>query len=164
VPLREDFAEGAKWFVGVQVASIFVLLIACSIWPISSSRVYGSPPRNRRSHSARSHARPDSRTILTESLLLALMGASSASSSAKACWSVLAAWFPRKWVPLDCKSTRAVLFFTAAISMAAGLLLRVRSCAPGTIVALHDALKEARALRSRKGFRCVTVWLWRSRV
>ena len=156
VPLREDFAGKAQSGLWVlQVASIFVLLIACS----NLANLLLARSTGRRREIAVRTALGATRgqiaaQLLTESLLLALMGGVLGLFVGQACWSVFGSLVPAQVGSAGLQIDARVLFFTAAISMAAGLLFGFAPALRATDVALHDALKEgARTGESRKGFR-----------
>ena len=156
VPLREDFAGKAQSGLWVlQVASIFVLLIACS----NLANLLLARSTGRRREIAVRTALGATRAqiaaqLLTESLLLSLMGGALGLFVGQACWSVFGSLIPAQVGSSGLQIDARVLFFTAAISIASGLLFGFAPALRASDASLHDALKEgARTGESRKGLR-----------
>ena len=156
VPLREDFAGKAQSGLWVlQVASIFVLLIACS----NLANLLLARSTGRRREIAVRTALGATRAqiaaqLLTESLLLSLMGGALGLFVGQACWSVFGSLIPAQVGSSGLQIDARVLLFTAAISIASGLLFGFAPALRASDASLHDALKEgARTGESRKGLR-----------
>jgi putative ABC transport system permease protein len=156
VPLRQDFAGKAQSGLWVlQVASIFVLLIACS----NLANLLLARSAGRRREIAVRTALGATRAqiaaqLLTESLLLSLMGGALGLFVGQACWSIFANLIPAQVGSSGLQIDARVLFFTAAISIVSGLLFGFAPALRASDASLHDALKEgARTGESRKGLR-----------
>jgi len=156
VPMRQDFAGQAQSGLWVlQVASVFVLLIACS--NLANLLLARSTARRREIavRTALGATRGQiAAQLLTESLLLSLLGGALGLIVGQACWSVFGSLIPAQVGSAGLQIDARVLLFTTGISIAAGLLFGFAPALRATDVSLHDALKEgARTGESRKGLR-----------
>ena len=155
VPLLEDYAGDARsGLLVLQVASLFVLLIACS----NLANLLLARSTGRRREIAVRLALGASRwqiasQLLTESLVLSLAGGLLGLWVGKMCWSLLGGLVPVQagggfeWNP-------SVLLFTAAISIVAGMLFGFAPALRATNVPLQESLKEGdRGGESRGGLR-----------
>jgi predicted permease len=156
VPMQKDFAGDARSGLWVlQIASIFVLLIACS--NLANLLLARSTGRRREIavRIALGATRGQIATqLLTESLLLSLAGGLLGLVLGKACWDVFGNLVPVQVGSQGFAIDSRVLLFTAAISIAAGVLFGFAPALRSTEVSLQEALKEgARSGESRGGLR-----------
>lgn len=156
VSLQEDFAGDARnGLVVLQVASIFVLLIACS--NLANLLLARSTARKR--EIAVRIALGASRgqiagQLVTESLLLSLTGGLLGLWIGQVCWSVFGGLIPTQAGANGFRIDGHVLLFTAAISVAAGILFGLVPALRATDVSLQETLKEGgRGGESRSGLR-----------
>src|SRR5258708_4680691 len=155
VPLQEDFAGDARsGLLVLQVASLFVLLIACS----NLANLLLARSTGRRREIAVRLAMGASRwqiasQLLTESLALSAAGGFLGLWVGQMCWSVFG-----QLVPEQAGDGFAVngplLLFTAGISIAAGMLFGFAPALRATRVPLQESLKDGgRGGESRGGLR-----------
>jgi predicted permease len=156
VPMQEDFAGDARnGILVLQVASVFVLLIACS----NLANLLLARSTGRRREIAVRLALGASRgqiaaQLLTESLLLSVAGGALGLGVGRASWSAFGKLVPAQVGEGGFQIDRQVLLFTLGISIAAGLLFGLAPALRATDLSLHDALKEgARSGESRGGLR-----------
>jgi predicted permease len=156
VPMQEDYAGDARSGLWVlQVASVFVLLIACS----NLANLLLVRSTGRRREIAVRIALGASRgqiagQLLTESLLLSIAGGSVGLWIGQTCWSVFGGLIPVQVGGDGFQINWHVLAFTAGISIAAGILFGSAPALGATNVSLHDSLKEGgRTGESRRGLR-----------
>jgi predicted permease len=156
VPLQEDFAGDAQnGLVVLQVASVFVLLIACS----NLANLLLARSTGRRREIAVRIALGASRAqiagqLLTESLLLSLGGGVLGLWIGQMCWGLFAGLIPMQVGDKGFQVDAHILVFTAGISIAAGILFGLAPALRATDVSLQEALKEGgRAGESRSGLR-----------
>jgi putative ABC transport system permease protein len=155
VPLREDYAGDARsGLLVLQVASVFVLLIACSnLANLLLARATG----RRREMAVRlalgaSHWQIASQ-LLTESLVLSMAGGLLGLWIGKTCWSLFGSLVPEQ-AGGGFELNGHVLLFTAGISLAAGLLFGFAPALRASSVPLQESLKEGgRGGESRGGVR-----------
>ena len=156
VPMQEDFAGGAKnGLLVLQVASVFVLLIACS----NLANLLLARSTGRRREIAVRLALGASRVqiagqLLTESLLLSIAGGVMGLGVGQICWSAFGKLVPAQVGAGGFQIDGRVLMFTVGISIAAGLLFGLVPALRAADLSLHDALKEGgRSGESRGGLR-----------
>jgi putative ABC transport system permease protein len=156
VPMQEDFAGDARnGLLVLQVASVFVLLIACS----NLANLLLARSTGRRREIAVRLALGASRgqiagQLLTESLLLSVVGGALGLGVGQACWGAFGKLVPAQVGEGGFQINGQILLFTAVISIAAGLLFGLVPTLRATDLSLHDALKEgARSGESRGGLR-----------
>jgi len=155
VPIQKEYAGAAgRGLLVLQVASLFVLLIACS----NLANLLLARSTGRRREMAVRLAMGASRwqiasQLLTESLMLSFVGGFLGLWVGQACWSVLG-----QIVPEQAGDRFAVngplLLFTAGISIAAGILFGLAPALRSSSVPLQESLKEGgRGGESRGGLR-----------
>jgi predicted permease len=156
VPIQEDFAGDARGGLWVlQVASVFVLLIACS----NLANLLLARASGRRREMAVRIALGATRgqiagQLVTESLLLAITGGVLGLWLGHVCWSVFGKLVPEQVGASGFPINGHVLLFTATISVAAGMLFGLAPAVRATDLSLQDSLKEgARTGESRGGLR-----------
>jgi len=156
VPVQEDFAGDARnGLLVLQVASVFVLLIACS----NLANLLLARSTGRQREIAVRLALGASRgqivgQLLTESLLLSVAGGVLGLGVGQVCWSAFGKLVPAQVGEGGFQIDGRVLVFTVGISIAAGLLFGLAPALRATDLSLHDALKEgARSGESRGGLR-----------
>src|SRR6267154_8878 len=155
VPIQKEYAgDTGSGLLVLQVASLFVLLIACS----NLANLLLARSTGRRREMAVRLAMGASRwqiasQLLTESLVLAVAGGLLGLWVGQMCWSVFG-----KLVPEQAGEGFAVngqlLLFTAGISLAAGVLFGFVPALRASSVPLEESLKEGgRGGESRSGLR-----------
>src|SRR6267378_4481383 len=155
VPIEKDYAGDARTgLLVLQVASVFVLLIACS----NLANLLLVRSTGRRREFAVRLALGASRwqiasQLLTESLVLSVAGGLLGLWVGKTCWSLFG-----ELVPVQAGGGFAlnghVLLFTAGISIVAGMLFGFAPALRATNVSLQESLKEGgRVGESRGGLR-----------
>jgi predicted permease len=156
VPMQEDYAGDARsGLVVLQVASIFVLLIACS----NLANLLLARATGRKREIAVRIALGASRgqiagQLLTESLLLSLAGGVLGLWIGQLSWRVFGGLIPTRVGDDGFRIDGQVLLFTAAISLAAGILFGFAPALQATHVSLQETLKEGgRGGESRSGLR-----------
>jgi putative ABC transport system permease protein len=156
VPMQKDFAgDTENGLLVLQAASVFVLLIAGS----NLANLLLARSTARRREIAVRIALGATRgqiagQLLTESLLLSIAGGALGLAIGQACWQLFGGLVPAQVGSAGFQIDWQVFLFTAAISIAAGLLF---GCAPAlraSDVSLQESLKEgARTGESRSGLR-----------
>jgi putative ABC transport system permease protein len=155
VPIEKEYAgEARSGLLVLQVASLFVLLIACS----NLANLLLARSTGRRREIAVRLAMGASRwqiasQLLTESLVLSVAGGLLGLWVGQMCWSVFG-----QLVPEQASDGFAVnghlLLFTAGISIAAGMLFGFAPSLRASSVPLQESLKEGgRGGESRGGLR-----------
>jgi predicted permease len=155
VPIQKDYAgDTGSGLLVLQVASLFVLLIACS----NLANLLLARSTSRRREMAVRLAMGASRwqiasQLLTESFVLSIVGGFLGLWVGQMCWSAFG-----QLVPEQAGGAFAVngqlLAFTAAISIASGLLFGFAPALRATSVPLQESLKEGgRGGESRGGLR-----------
>src|SRR6267143_1200239 len=155
VPLQDDYAGDARsGLLVLQVASVFVLLIACS----NLANLLLARSTGRRREFAVRLALGASRwqiasQLLTESLVLSVAGGLLGLWVGKTCWSLFGSLMPQQ-AGGGFEWNGHVLLFTAGISIAAGMLFGFAPALRASSVPLEESLKESgRGGESRGGLR-----------
>jgi len=156
VPLQEDFAGDTKdGLLVLQVASVFVLLIACS----NLANLLLARSTGRKREMAVRIALGATRgqiaaQMLAESLLLSLAGGALGLAVGQACWSAFGTLVPPQIGQAGFQMDWRVLLFTAAISIATGVLFALAPAFRASDVSLQEALKDGgRSGESRSGMK-----------
>ena len=144
VPMQEDFAGDTKdGLLVLQVASVFVLLIACS--NLANLLLARSTGRKREMavRIALGATRGQiARQLLAESLLLSVAGGALGLAVGQACWNSFRTLVPPQIGQAGFQVDWQVLLFTAGISVAAGVLFGFAPALRASDISLHEALKE----------------------
>jgi len=155
VPIEKDYAGDARsGLLVLQVASVFVLLIACS----NLANLLLARSTGRRREMAVRLALGASRwqiasQLLTESLVLSTAGGLLGLWIGKMCWGVFGSLVPEQ-AGGGFEWNGYVLLFTAGISIAAGMLFGFAPALQATSVPLQESLKEGgRSGESQGGLR-----------
>lgn len=156
VPMQEDFAGDTKdGLLVLQVASVFVLLIACS--NLANLLLARSTGRKREMavRIALGGTRGQiARQLLAESFLLAVAGGALGLAVGQACWSAFGTLVPPQIGEAGFQIDWRVLLFTAAISTSAGVLFALAPALRASDVCLQEALKDGgRSGESRGGMK-----------
>jgi putative ABC transport system permease protein len=156
VPVQQDYAGEARTGLWVlQIASLFVLLIACS----NLANLLLVRSTGRRREIAVRLALGASRgqiagQLLTESLVLSIAGGFLGLYLGQVCWNIFGGLIPAQAGGEEFQINWHLLMFTAGISITAGVLFGFAPALNSTRVALHDSLKEGgRSGESRSGLR-----------
>src|SRR5215472_1465982 len=156
VPMQQDFAGDTKdGLLVLQVASVFVLLIACS----NLANLLLARSAGRRREMAVRIALGATRgqiavQMLSESLLLSVAGGALGLAVGQACWSAFGALVPPQIGQAGFQIDGRVLLFTMAISIAAGVLFSIAPAFRASDVSLQEALKDGgRSGESRNGMK-----------
>ena len=155
VPLQDDYAgEARSGLLVLQLASVFVLLIACS--NLANLLLARSTGR-RREMAVRLAlgATPwqIASQLLTESLVLSTAGGLLGLWIGKMCWNLFAGLVPAQ-AGGGFELNGHVLLFTAGISIVSGMLFGFAPALRATNVSLQESLKEGgRGGESRGGLR-----------
>jgi predicted permease len=156
VPLQQEYAGDTRAGLWVlQIASIFVLLIACS----NLANLLLARATGRRREIAVRIALGASPTqiigqLLTETVILSIAGGALGLWLGEFFWRILGRLVPEQVAGASLSLNGTVLFFTAAISLASGIFFGLIPALKTTRVSLHEALKEGtRAGESRGGMR-----------
>jgi putative ABC transport system permease protein len=156
IPIREEFAgDTATGLWVLQIAAALVLLIACS----NLANLLLARATGRRREMAVRIALGATRgqiamQLVTESLLLSLMGGAAGLLVGRVCWGLFANLVPTQISGGEFSLNLQVLAFTGLISLAAGAIFGLVPALRATDVSLHDSLKEgARSGESRGGMR-----------
>src|SRR5712664_163349 len=155
VPLQEDYAGDARsGLLVLQVASVFVLLIACS----NLANLLLARSTGRRREIAVRLAMGASRwqiasQLLTESLVLSAAGGLLGLWIGKMCWNLFEGLVPAQ-AGGGFELNGHVLLFTAGISIVSGMLFGFAPALRASKVPLQESLKEGgRGGESRGGMR-----------
>src|SRR5580704_6146910 len=155
VPIEKEYAGDARsGLLVLQVASVFVLLIACS----NLANLLLARSTGRRREMAVRLALGASRwqiasQLLTESLVLSTAGGLLGLWIGKMCWGVFGSLVPEQ-AGGGFELNGPVLLFTAGISIAAGMLFGFAPALRASVVPLQESLKEGgRGGESRGGLR-----------
>ena len=156
VPLQDDFAGDTKdGLLVLQVASVLVLLIACS----NLANLLLARSTGRKREMAVRIALGATRgqiaaQMLSESLLLSVAGGALGLAVGQACWNAFAVLVPPQIGQAGFQIDWRVLLFTAAISIAAGVLFALAPAFRASDVSLQEALKDGgRTGESRSGMK-----------
>ena len=156
IPLQREFAGDTRAGLWVlQIASIFVLLIACSnLANLLLARASG----RRREIAVRlalgANARQIVAQLLTESLMLSIAGGALGLWLGGIFWRVLAKLTPAQMAGTPLGLNTSVMLFTGGVAIVSGILFGLAPAMKATRLSLHDALKEgARTGESRSGMR-----------
>ena len=156
IPIQQEYAGDTRVGLWVlQIASVFVLLIACS--NLANLLLARSSAR-RREIAVRVALGASPKQIiaqlLAESLLLSCAGGVLGLWLGYVFWRILGRLIPEQIGGASLSLNGKVLLFTAAISLASGIFFGLFPALKATRVSLHDALKEGnRAGESRGGTR-----------
>jgi len=155
VSIEKDYAGDARsGLLVLQVASVFVLLMACS----NLANLLLARSTSRRREIAVRLAMGATRwqiasQLLTESLVLSVAGGLLGLWIGKTCWSLFGGLVPEQ-AGGGFELNGHVLFFTAGISIAAGMLFGFAPALRATSVPLEESLKEGgRSGESQRGLR-----------
>jgi len=153
VPLEEDFVGDTKnGLLVLQVASVFVLLIACS--NVANLLLARSTSR-RREMAVRialgATGGQIARQLLAESLLLSTAGGALGLAIGQASWGAFKTLVPPQIGEAGFQIDWQVLLFTAGISVAAGVLFGFAPAMRASNISLQDALKEGTRSRESRG-------------
>jgi putative ABC transport system permease protein len=155
VPIEKEYAGDARsGLLVLQVASVFVLLIACS----NLANLLLARSTGRRREMAVRLALGASRwqiasQLLTESLVLSVAGGFLGLWIGKMCWGLFGSLVPEQ-AGGGFELNAPVLLFTAGISIAAGMLFGFAPALRASGVPLQESLKEGgRGGESRGGLR-----------
>ena len=156
IPLPQEYAGDTRVGLWVlQIASIFVLLIACSnLANLLLARASGRHREIAVRVALGASPKQIVAQLLTESLLLSLIGGALGLWVGDAFWRVLGRLIPQQVAGASFSLNLAVLCFTAAVSLAAGIFFGVVPALKATHVSVHETLKEGgRTSESRGGMR-----------
>jgi len=156
VPIRKEFAgDTATGLWVLQIAAVLVLLIACS----NLANLLLARGAGRRREIAVRIALGATRgqiatQLVTESLLVSIGGGVAGLLVGRLCWSLFQNLVPEQISGNGFALSAPVLFFTAVVSILAGLFFGLVPALRATDVSLQESLKEgARAGESRGGVR-----------
>jgi predicted permease len=154
IPLQQEYAGDTRMGLWVlQIASILVLLIACSnLANLLLARASG----RRREIAVRIALGASPRQIvaqlLAESLILSFAGGALGLWLGGIFWRALGRLVPEQVAGVAFSLNSNVLFFTTAISLASGIFFGLLPALRATRLSLHETLKEGtRASESRGG-------------
>ena len=156
VPMQEDFAGDTKdGLLVLQVASVFVLLIACSnLANLLLARSTGRKREMAVRMALGATRRQIAAQMLSESLLLSVAGGALGLIVGQACWSAFGTLVPPQIGQAGFQIDWRVLLFTAAISIGAGVLFALAPAFRASDVSLQEALKDGgRSGESRSGMK-----------
>jgi predicted permease len=156
VPLQEDFAGDTKdGLLVLQVASVFVLLIACS----NLANLLLARSTGRKREMAVRIALGATRgqiasQLLAESLVLSVAGGVLGLAVSQVCWNAFSTLVPPQIAQAGFQVDWQVLLFTTGISIAAGVLFGFAPALRASDISLQEALKEGgRSGESRGGMK-----------
>ena len=156
IPIQREYAGDTRAGLWVlQIASLFVLLIACSnLANLLLARASG----RRREIAVRlalgASAKQIVAQLLTESLILSFVGGALGLWLGGIFWRVLGRLVPAQMAGASMGLNPTVLGFTAGVAIVSGILFGLVPALKATRLSLHDALKEgARTGESRSGMR-----------
>jgi predicted permease len=156
IPLHQEFAGDTRAGLWVlQIASVFVLLIACSnLANLLLARATG----RRREIAVRLALGAGKKEIvgqlLAESLLLSATGGILGLALGVVCWRLLENYVPEQMAGATFALNPAVLFFSLGISMVSGVFFGLIPALKVSRFSIHDVLKEGgRTGESRQGLR-----------
>jgi putative ABC transport system permease protein len=156
VPIEKDFAgDTENGLLVLQVASLFVLLIACS----NLANLLLSRSTGKKREMAVRIALGASRgqiagQLMTESLLLSVVGGALGLAVGQACWNAFGGLVPAQIAEGGFQMDWQIVLFTVGISTLAGLLFGFAPALRASDVSLQEALKEgSRSGESRGGMK-----------
>ncbi|MDQ1408270.1 MAG: putative transport system permease protein, partial [Acidobacteriaceae bacterium] len=156
IPLQQEFAGDTRAGLWVlQIASVFVLLIACSnLANLLLARASG----RRREIAVRIALGAGRKEIigqlLAESLLLSSAGAALGLFLGVFCWRVLSQFIPEQMAGPALSLNLTVLLFTLVVSILSGIFFGLVPALKVTHLSILDALKEGgRSGESSRGMR-----------
>lgn len=156
IPIQQEYAGDTRVGLWVlQIASVFVLLIACS----NLANLLLARASGRKREIAVRVALGASRKqivaqLLTESLVLSCAGGASGLWLGYIFWSLLGRLIPEQIGGTSLSLNGEVLIFTAVVSLASGIVFGLFPALKATRLSLHEALKEGnRAGESKGGMR-----------
>jgi len=156
VPMQVDFAGDARSGLWVlQIASIFILLIACSnLANLLLARATGRRREIALRVALGATTSQIASQLLTESLVIAVTGGALGLWLGQLCWRIFGNLLPSQIGGQAFQVNGHVMLFTAGISIAAGVLFGLAPVLRSKDVVLYDSLKEgARSGESRGGLR-----------
>ena len=156
VPMQKDFAGDTRdGLLALQVASVFVLLIACS--NLANLLLARSTARKREMavRIALGATRGQiAAQMLSESVLLFFAGGALGLAIGQACWSAFGSLVPPQIGQAGFQIDWRVLLFAAAISLAAGVLFAIVPALRASHVSWQEALQDGgRSGESRSGMK-----------
>ena len=156
VPMQVDFAGDSRSGLWVlQIASIFILLIACSnLANLLLARSTGRRREIALRVSLGASTGQIASQLLTESLVIAVTGGTIGLWLGQMCWKIFGSLLPAQVGGQNFQINGHVMLFTAGISIAAGILFGLAPALRSKSIVLYDSLKEgARSGESRGGLR-----------
>jgi predicted permease len=156
IPIQQEYAGDTRAGLWVlQIASLFVLLIACSNL---ANLLLARATSRRREIAVRlalgASAKQIVAQLLTESLILSFIGGALGLWLGDVFWRVLGRLVPQQMGDTPLSINSSVLIFTGAVTVVSGILFGLMPAFRATRLSLHDALKEgARTGESRSGLR-----------
>jgi predicted permease len=156
IPAQEEYAGDTRAGLWVlQIASIFVLLIACSnLANLLLARASGRQREIAVRIALGAGRKEIVAQLLTESLLLSFAGGALGLGFGLVCWRLFERFIPEQMAGAALSLNPAVLFFTLGISLLSGIFFGLIPALKVTHLSIHDALKEGgRSGESRQGMR-----------
>jgi putative ABC transport system permease protein len=156
IPLQQEYAGDTRAGLWVlQIASLFVLLIACSnLANLLLARASGRKREIAVRLALGASAKQIVAQLLTESLILSVVGGALGLWLGGVFWRVLGRLAPEQIAGAPMGLNTSVLAFTAGVAIVSGLLFGLVPALKATRLSLHDALKEGgRTGESRSGMK-----------
>ena len=153
VPIQQEYAGDTRVGLWVlQIASAFVLLIACSnLANLLLARASGREREIAVRVALGASPKQIIAQLLAESLLLSCTGGVLGLWLGYAFWRILGRLIPEQIGNRSLSLNGTVLFFTAAISLVSGILFGLFPALKAARVSLHSALKEGNRGGPSKG-------------